>query len=177
MEEAKFSHTGSIGDVIASIPAMKQYHKTTGRKIVLHLISGVPAHYYEGATHPTKNSDGEMVMLNSQVIEMMKPLFLAQDFIEDVVESTIDVPDSVRLHAIRESFVGMPSFSINRWYFYVFPDLACDLSVPWLQVPDAETDFAKGKIIITRTERYQNGADYSFLKPYEDNLIFSGTLS
>lgn len=176
MTTAKASHSGSIGDTLAAIPAMREYYRQTGKKIVLHLIKGVPAFYYEGATHPTRDEKTkEMVMLNSQAIEMVKPLFLAQDFIEDVVEVTEDVPDSLRLHAIRESFVGMPSFSINRWYFYIYPDLTCDLSKVWMQVPDSEKDFAKGKIVITRTERYQNNADYSFLKPYEDDLVFSGT--
>jgi hypothetical protein len=81
------------------------------------------------------------------------------------------------LCAFRDTYVGMPSFSINRWYFYVFPDLACDLSNVWLSVPDAEKDFAKGKIMITRSERYLNPTiNYSFLKPYEDDLIFCGTM-
>jgi len=59
----------------------------------------------------------------------------------------------------------------------VYPDLTCDLSKVWLTVPDAEKDLAKGKIIITRSERYRNESiDYSFLKPYEDDLLFCGTM-
>lgn len=175
MQTAKFSHTGSIGDCLAAIPAMRQYYRLTGKKIILYLISGVRAVYYEGATHPTVNEKNEMVMLNSKAIEMMKPLFMAQDFIEDVIETTEDITGAIRLHQFRETYTGLPAFSINRWYFYAFPDLTCDLSGVWMTIPGTDKDFAKGKIIITRTERYQNGADYSFLKPYEDDLIFSGT--
>jgi len=73
--------------------------------------------------------------------------------------------------------VGMPALSINRWYFYVFPDMACDLSEVWIDVPDSEIDLARGKILVTRSERYRNDRiDYSFLKPYEDEIMFCGTM-
>jgi cellulose synthase/poly-beta-1,6-N-acetylglucosamine synthase-like glycosyltransferase len=155
---------------------MKEYHRKTGKKVILYLVSGIPAFYYEGAVHPTKSEDGTSVMLNQKMIDMMIPLLKEQPFIEDVkiwVDEKIEVP----LGTFRDTYVGMPSFSINRWYFYVFPDLACDLSGVWLNVPDAEKDLAKGKIMITRSERYLNPAiNYSFLKPYEDDLIFCGTM-
>jgi hypothetical protein len=173
---ATFSHTGNVGDCWASIPAMKEYHRKTGRKIVLYLEKDIPAYYYEGAVHPTKSDDGKQVMLNQKMIDMMTPLLKVQPFIEDVktwVDEKIEVP----LGAFRDTYVGMPSFSINRWYFYVYPDLACDLTGVWLTVPDAEKDLAKGKIIITRSERYLNPSiNYSFLKPYEDDLVFCGTM-
>lgn len=171
-----FSHNGNIGDVWASIPTMREYYRKTGNKVKLYLEKDVPASYYEGAIHPTKSEDGKMVMLNNKMIDMMIPLLKAQDFIEDVFiweDQDIDVP----LAAFRDTYVGLPAFSINRWYFYVYPDLACDLSEVWLQVPDAEKDFAKGKIVITRSERYQNnGIGYEFLKEYEDELLFCGTM-
>lgn len=172
---ATFSHNGNIGDVFAAIPAMREYHKKTGKKIILYLEKDVKAFYYEGATHPTK-TDGGNVMLNQQVIDMMKPLLMAQDFMEDV-KTWVDERVETNLSEFRNTYVGMPNFSINRWIFYVYPDLACDLSGVWMQVPDAEKDFAKGKIIITRSERYNNDrTDYSFLKQFEDDLIFSGTM-
>jgi hypothetical protein len=155
---------------------MKEYHRKTGKKIMLYLEKDIPAVYYEGAVHPTKSDDGKQVMLNQKMIDMMIPLLKEQPFIEDVKTwsgEKIDVP----LGTFRDTYVGMPSFSINRWYFYVFPDLACDLSGVWLNVPDSDKDFAKGKIMITRSERYLNpGINYSFLKPYEDDLIFCGTM-
>lgn len=176
METTSFLHTGNIGDSWASIPVMKEYHKQTGKKVILYLEKDHPAEYYQGAVHPTKNSAGDLVMLNQQMIDMMTPLFKAQSFIEDVKVWDKE-PVHVDLNKIRTTFVGMPSFSLNRWYFYVFPDLACDLSGIWLEVPNAEKDLAKGKIIVTRSERYLNPRiDYSFLKPYEDDIIFCGTM-
>ena len=171
-----FLHPGNIGDCWASIPAMREYYNHTGKKIKLYLVSGQNANYYDGAMHPTKDEKGINVMLNDKMIEMMIPLLLKQPFIEEVKIWEQEKWD-IDLGMIRDTDVGMPNFSINRWYFYVWADLACDLSEVWLEVPDAEKDFAKGKILITRSERYLNeNADYSFLKPYEDDILFAGTM-
>lgn len=176
METTSFSHPGNIGDCWAAIPAMNAYYKKTGKKIMLYLVNGHRAEYYEGATHPTKNEAGEMVMLNLKMIEMMIPLLKEQECIADV-KVWADKEITVNLGDIRNTYVGMPAFSINRWYFYPFPDLSCDLSGKWLTVPDAEKDIAKDKIIITRSERYRiESIDYSFLKPYEDDCLFCGTM-
>lgn len=170
-----FLHSGNSGDTVSAIPAMREFYRKTGIKPILYLRKGVPAFYYEGAVHPVKQ-DGVCVMLNDQMIQMLTPLLKAQSFFEDIREWT-DEEIGCDLDQIRETYVGMPGLSINRWYFYVYPDLACDLSNPWLEVPDSDKDLAKGKIIITRTERYTNPhINYSFLKPYEDELIFSGTM-
>jgi hypothetical protein len=176
METTAFSHPGNIGDTWSSTPAMNEYYKKTGKKIMLYLVNGHRAEYYEGATHPTKNSEGEFVMLNEKMIEMMIPLLKQQECIADV-KMWDNEEIVVNLGDIRNTYVGMPNFSINRWYFYAFPDLSCDLSGVWLNVPDAEKDIAKNKIIITRSERYRNELiDYSFLKPYEDDCLFCGTM-
>lgn len=176
METTSFLHAGTIGDCWAAIPAMREFTRKTGKKIFLYLQKDHPATYYEGATHPTKNADGEMVMLNQAMIDMMIPLLKAQPFIEDC-KAWENEKIQLDLNEIRKTYVGMPGLSINRWYFYVNPDLSCDLSGVWLHVPDSEKDLARGKIIITRSERYNNEAiDYSFLKPYEDELLFCGTM-
>lgn len=182
MKITSFSHTGNIGDVWASIPAMRQHFINTGKKIDLYLFKNVPALYYEGAVHPTKDDTGTNVMLNQKMIDMMTPLLKAQSFINEVYSvdhsEYDDYKSKIKVHLewFRENNIGLPNFSINRWYFYVFPDLTCDLSGEWLEVPRIITDIARGKILITRSERYTNPmVDYSFLKPYEDDLVFCGT--
>lgn len=172
-----FSHTGSLGDCVGSIPAMNTYYEKTGKKIILYLIKDRPFEYHiEGIIHSTKNKEGEAVLLNEQVINMLIPLLNEQECIEDA-RIWVDEKIDYALEKFRDTNVGMPNTSINRWFFYAFPDLACDLSKEWLTVPDTDKDLAKGKIIITRTERYQNEwINYFFLKKYEDELIFSGTM-
>lgn len=170
-----FLHDGNAGDVIASIPAMNEYARITGSKIILYLTNGQRAVYYSGATHPTLNSNGEMCMLNEKMIFMLSPLLKAQDFISDVKIHNGEKID-VDLNAIRKTNVGMPNFCISRWYFYVYPDLACDTSKQWLFVSDTDKDFAKNKIIVSRTERYLNpNINYCFLKKYESDILFIGT--
>ena len=175
MESLTFLHTGSIGDCWAAIPAMKQASLVSGKKVILYLEKDREAFYYEGATHPTRDAENKFVMLNETVINMMIPLFMAQPFIEDV-RIWNNEPVNFDLNKIRDTYVGMPSFSINRWYFYVYPNLACDLTKQWMEVPDAEVDLAKGKIIVTRSERYQNEyINYKFLEKYKDEVLFCGT--
>jgi|SRR6185369_6874974 len=174
---SNFLSSGNAGDAIGALPAIREFYRKTGIKPTLYLRKGVEAFYYEGAVHPVKDPETQKnVMLNQKMIDMLIPLLKSQSFLEDV-KTYADEEIGCDLDQIRETNVGMPGLSLNRWYFYVYPDLACDLSKPWLEVPDAEKDLAKGKIIITRTERYTNpNIDYSFLKPYEDELIFSGTM-
>ncbi|PWT75781.1 MAG: hypothetical protein C5B59_07975 [Bacteroidetes bacterium] len=176
---ATFLHDGTIGDVWAAIPAMRTYWEKTGRKIILYLTKDRPAEYYFGSDHPTKE-DGKMVMLNQKMIDMMRPLLKAQSFISDVLPREVDAQEPrimIDLNMIRMTNIGMPNGSINRWYFQVLPDMSRDLTKPWLEVPDTGIDYATDKILINRTERYLNpNLDYGFLRDYQDECVFMGTM-
>lgn len=171
-----FLHDGTIGDIWASLPAIKEYYKKTGKKAIVYLTEGQRAVYYDGATHPTQDKDGVMVMLNRAVIHMVIPLLKSQEYIADAKVHE-DELIHIDLNKIRQTFVNQPYHSLSRWYFYVYPDLACDLSKQYIYVPDSEIDLAKGKIIIGRTERYLNQKiNYYFLKNYDPNdFLFVGT--
>lgn len=172
-----FLHHGNIGDVHSAIPAMREQARQINGKINLYLKADQPAEYYKGATHPTRNESGEFVCLNLKMIEMMIPLYKAQSFINEVKLWEGEKIDW-DLNVIRVVNVGMPHTNISRWYFYIIPNLTCDLSKASLDVPDSEKDLAKGKILINRTERYHCGdhMDFSILKPYEDDCLFIGTM-
>lgn len=171
-------HFGTIGDVIASIPAMRQAHKLTGKMIVLYLMKNTPAKYYQENIHPTRDENGKEVFLNQDMIDMMIPFFKAQSFMKDVLVHEEGQHIDLDLNMITKTFVNQPYHSLAKWYFYCYPDLTCDLSIPYIDIPDTDVDFGtKGKLIVARTARYNNDKiDYSFLKRYEDNLIFSGTM-
>lgn len=175
-QTTSFLHNGSIGDVWAAIPAIKKYYEFRKRKATLYLVNGQKAFYYEGATHPTTDPQtGDMVMLNEKMINMMIPLLKAQECIYDA-KVWGNQPIQIDLNKMRETFVNMPYGDISRWQFYTWPELACDLSEVWLTAPGTERDFAKGKIIVTRTERYLNPhISYRFLKKYEKDILFCGT--
>lgn len=167
-------HSGNLGDTLAALPALKEFNAKTGKKIIFYLVIGQKAFYYKGAKHPVKDTGGDNVMLNKYMFDMAKPLLMKQPFIEDVREWKGEEVE-INLDIIRETFVNMPYGSISRWYFYIYPDLACDLADKWLTVPSTKKDLAKRKIIINRTQRYLNPLiDYKFLKKYEEHLIFAG---
>lgn len=170
-----FLHDGTIGDVWASLASIREYHKKTGKKAIMYLTNGQAALYYEGATHPTRNSEGVQVMLNEEMINMIIPLLRVQPYIEDAKIHN-EEPIHIDLNTIRHTFINMPNHMLSRWYFYVRPDLACNLAEEYISVPHTNKDFASGKVIVARTERYQNpDINYSFLKDYEKDLIFAGT--
>jgi len=60
-EKITFLHPGNIGDCWAAIPAMREYYRKTGKKITVLLEKDRRAEYYEGATHPTKDENGNQV--------------------------------------------------------------------------------------------------------------------
>ena len=116
--------------------------------------------------------------MNATVLGMMKPLLETQDYIAGVhawkgEQITVDL-DHMRENAIT----SMPYGSITRWPFHVWPDMQCDLSIPWLKVNPKRWTVHKGvvnKIIINRTSRYRNeGIHYWFLKQYQAEMIFAG---
>lgn len=175
MIKNKFAHFGNCGDVLASLPAIKEFYKKTKIKPILYLVKDHPAIYYEGCVHPIKDDKGNHVSLNETMVKMLIPLLKEQDYLEDVKEWDGEEID-FNLSKIRDTNVNCPYGDLRRWYFYIFPELACDLSKKYLYVPDALKNLAKEKIIVCRTERYLNEKiDYSFLKPYENDIVFAGT--
>lgn len=123
--------------------------------------------------HPIK-FEGEQVSMNERMFNFLRPLFLAQEFIEDfrIWEGE---PIDYDMDALKETFLVMPYGSLNRWLLYVFPELSCDLSDRWIS---ADLKFDKRvceKICITRTSRWRNHLiSYFFLKEFRDELLFLG---
>ena len=71
----------------------------------------------------------------------------------------------------QERYTNQPRGSLNRWFNYVFPQMASDLSQPYLNVKAKKND----KIIINFTQRYRNHLiNYFFLKEHQDKLVFAG---
>ncbi len=171
----KFAHFGNTGDVICSLPALREFYNKFKVKPILYLVINHPAVYYEGCIHPIKDENGKHVSLNEAMANFLIPLIKEQEYIEDC-KIYVDEEIDANLSFIRDTNVNCPYGDLRRWYFYVFPNLACDLSKQYIHVPDSEKDLAKGRIIVCRTERYLNEKrSYSFLKEHEDKLLFAGT--
>jgi len=173
-------HFANLGDAIAALPAIKKYYELTKLKVIFCQVVNQPAQYYQGAVHPTVNNEGVNVCINDEGFAMMKPLLESQEYIhkaEKYEGQHIDIDfDLIR----GKIFVGMPNLMIQSWIMYAYPDLACDLSKPWLFLPEIKNHPIKkqvsGKIILNFTQRYRSEPiDYFFLKRYAPDLIFAGT--
>lgn len=168
-----FKTSSPAGDLISILPAVKRAYEKTGKPCIIYQRLNMIGGGYNGAIHPYKDEEGNDVCMPESVFNMMRPLLISQPYIEDFIvfegqEHIYDV-DKIRL----ETFTNQPQGLINRWIFYAFPDLACDLSKAWLNAP-RETSY-ENKIIVNFTERYRNNfVNYFFLRKYEKDIIFAG---
>ena len=176
----RVKHSVNLGDLYAAMGCLKKYHDITQRKLIVSQVVGTIAAYYPGAEHPTKNADGVAVCMNDQMWDMVKPLIESQDYIhsfEKYEGQKIDLDfDTIR----GRTNVNLPHGALQNWLSFAYPDLAFDISKPWIflngDCPPKIKQQVQGKVIINFTERYRNHLmDYFFLKNYMPDLIFSGT--
>jgi len=176
----RIKHFANIGDIVATLGAVKKYWELTGRKVIFTQQVNQLAQYYPGAVHPTVNDQGQNVSVNDKMFEMMKPLVESQEYIHSF-EKYEGQSIHLDFDVIRgKTFVNLPHGPIQGWIPIAFPDLSFDLSKPWIFLDDkCPTKIKKqvrGKIILNFTERYRaNLIDYYFLKNYMPELIFAGT--
>lgn len=167
-------HLANFGDIVAVMAGLKKVSESLGKKVVFYQWLDVQAQYYQGAVHPIKDDNGKMVCMNQTTFDMVKPLMLSQDYIED-----FKVWKGERVHVdldiIRNKlFVNLPHGAIQSWIMYAYPDMACDLSKSWIKVKPSRK--YKNKIILNFTERYRNTMiSYFFLKEHQEDLVFTGT--
>jgi hypothetical protein len=169
----KFKTSSPAGDLLSMLAGIQQLTKEIGKKAIIYQRLNMTGVGYNGAIHPFKNDIGDEVAMNEYMFHVMRPLLIEQDYIEDYIiydgqEYNYDL-DKARL----EIFTNQPHGSINRWIFYVYPQMSCDLSKAWLDVPQSVGKIEK--LIINFTYRYRNSViDYSFLKKYQDYILFAG---
>lgn len=169
-------HSFNMGDLLSTLPGIRHICKKSGNQATIYQQLNLRGEYYPGATHPLKDGEGIQVCFNPYMFDMAKPLIEYQSYIKSLKEWKGEDTD-LNFDLIRsQCFVNLPYGSINRWTWYLYPDMACDLSDKWLEVPKKEDKRTLGKIIINRTERYQNWLiNYFFLKEYGKDVVFAGT--
>lgn len=161
------------GDLISFLSGLRQIFLDTGRKSILYHRLNMIGGSYEGAEQPYEDEEKNPVCFNKYTFDMMRPLLLAQEYIEDYIvftgqEHEIDF-DKIRL----SHFTNQPKGSLNRYPSYVFPQMNANLADIWVKVPWEE--FYGDKVVINFTQRNRNHfINYFFLKPHEEHLIFAG---
>ena len=158
-----FLHYGHLGDVINSLPVIKELSKTNKCNLFLQIHKKIPSHVVS-RDHPF----GE-VYLSENSANRMLPLLKKQKFIDEVKIYNNEEID-IDLNFFRQLPINFNIDSV-RWYFHltgIFPDL----SKSYLEVN--ESDKFKNFIVILRSLRRQNKyINYKFINSYK-NLVFIG---
>lgn len=195
MQYLSYRHVVNLGDLISVLPGIKHLYKQTGKKAIVYQQLNRPGEYYIGAQHPTVNEKGEMVCFSQKMLDMMYPLLVSQEYIEDFIVYVGEKVD-YDLDVVRQQiYCGAPHFPLHKWTWMAYPEMACDLSASWIDAQPSDCIFmntidgeprwwqaAKGeqhnRIIINLTDRYRNyNINYFFLKQFEKDLVFAGTES
>jgi len=190
MKTLTYLHNCNAGDLICALAGIKEAYRKYGKKAIICQQLDIPGNYMPGLVHSVKDDNGVQVTMNRKMFDMVRPLLLAQEYVEDfqvytdqkididltiirewVDASTPDAPVRIRK---PQQFVGIPNGALPGWTMLAYPVMACDISQPWIEVPLGVS--LVGAILINRTERYKNNSiNYHFLKDYENNLVFVGT--
>jgi hypothetical protein len=173
MEFVRYKTSSPAGDLISYLPGIRQIYMDKGKKAVIYQRLDMIGGSYSGSLHPFSNEFGDPVCMPQGMFDMLRPLLLSQEYIEDFIVYTgqeIDIDmDKIRL----EIFTNQPKGSLNRWPAYAFPNMATDLSEIWIEM-NKRYDYS-GKAILNYTQRHRNySISYFFLKKYEPDLIFAG---
>ena len=176
MESLSCKHSYAGGDLITLLPGLRKIYHETGKKWTIYQQIDFEAFYYENAIHSTFSEQGRAVTMSRKHFEMMKPLIEAQEYIESFTEWE-GQETTLNMDKTRDSrAIPLPYGQLHHLPFLIAPELNCDLSDRWIDVPREKKDFLYHKILINRTERYNNPyAHYFFLKEFESDIVFTGT--
>ena len=172
-EFISYKSSSPSGDLISFMAGIKEMYKKTGKRGIVYQRLGMPGISYAESIHPFQNTEGEPICMNEYMFNHLRPLLLSQEYIEDYKiytgEEVFFDFDLIRL----ARYTNQPKGSLNRYFNYVFPQMASDISKSWLEV-ELNNDYSD-KIVINYTQRHRNHIlNYFFLKPYQDRIIFSG---
>lgn len=146
-----FKHSGTLGDIIYSLPIVK--HRGGG-EFYLHLnqIDWVVKHYYGGTPDPFHQG-----RMTQEDYEFMKDFMEAQSYITkfSVLDpAATEITDN--LDRFRTLFTGHPGNYVDIYSqtFRVPQDQWATLrNTPWLSVPEAKTIEGKS-YVINRSQRW-----------------------
>ena len=158
-----FLHYGHLGDIINSLPVIKELSKDKKCILYIQKEKPIPKHVVS-KDHPF----GSVYLSKNSILKML-PLLKNQKYLEKV-----EIYENQNIDIDLNFFRNLPiNFNIDsvRWYFHLtgcFPDL----SENYLEV-EQHSKF-KDYLVIMRSLRRQNQfIDYSFLSNYK-NIVFIG---
>jgi len=167
--EVTFNHSGNLGDVIYSLPAIKYYCESKNVKATLFIHLNQPSNF-TAEQHPLGN-----VMMNQKMFDMAYPLLSSLPYIKNVIAYDKESIPKIDfdLDLFRKECVNLSAGNISQWLCIPHPELRPNLFEPSIILPKTNENY----IIVNRSARYQNlFVDYSILEDYE-NIYFVGVES
>ena len=163
-KEISFIHYGHLGDIINSLPLIREISKNKTCNLYIQLKKKIPERFRINDTHPF----GEYY-LTSHSVKKMLPLLKKQPFLKkvDIYKSqSIDI----NLNIFRDLPINFNMDSV-RWYFHL-AGVHADLSKPYI-ISKGHKKFKKNIVIIRSLRRQNIYINYKFLKFYK-NVLFIG---
>lgn len=162
-KEVSFLHSGHLGDVINSLPLIKEISKKKICKLYIEVEKPLPK-IKNILNHPSGN-----YFINNNSAKKLLPLLKSLKYLNKVDiynKQKIDI----NLNFFREMSLNFNIDSV-RWYFHL-TGIHADLTKPYVQAKKNEK--YKNSIVIMRSLRRQNPLiNYNFLNKYK-NLLFLG---
>lgn len=160
-KKLSFIHSGHLGDLIYSLPVVKEISKT--HLCNFYIKTNVKSNAVN-INHPLGD-----VFINDKTAEMLLPLLKKQSFIKKVLlykHENIDV----NLDFFRKVPINF-FFHSSRWYSHL-TGIHFDMNHPVLEINKHK--IITNKIVIVRSKRYRNKfINYKFLNN-EKNIVFLG---
>jgi len=163
--EISFLHSGHLGDIINSLPLIKEISKNKKCNLFIESNKLIPLHA-QNLDHPF----GKYYLSESSVKKIL-PLLSKQNYLKRV-DIFKDQKIDVNLNLFRELTINFNIDSV-RWYFHI-TGIHAELDVPYLT--NVGFHEIKEKIVIIRAKRRRNYLiNYNFLKNY-NNVLFLGLI-
>lgn len=172
MSTLEIKHSGQLGDIIYSLPAMRSLAARLGcTQLRLFIPNDKVAHHAPGLNHVGGN-----LMVSQAMFDFIAPLLRSQPYIESTnYVPEIQIPASaVDFDIIRGGLLNLSAGNIKDYYLKAF-GLMTPMIQPWIYVPDASLN-QQFDIVVGRSTRYLNVAiDYRLLNQTQLSVGFIGT--
>ena len=152
-----FKHSGDIGDLIYSLPVLRNF--------------GGGTLYLNPHGLSTNKPDGTKSGFNSKLIEILKPLLMEQYYIKDVVPWNDDKVDvDVDIDYFRSQ--GNVSNNLCHKILNAFSVPFSETEIPWISCKPKKI----ASCVVARSFRYRDkNMDYSvILDEFKDDVVFVG---
>ena len=152
-----FKHSGRLGDILYSMPLVKQLAELQDTSADYYVSSDIPARLGKDVFHPSLE-----VMVNSNLYDYIEPLLSRQIYLNRILHvPTLAIPrDAIDLDQFKTSGLNLKAGLIYGWYRKAF-GVSFPLEAPWISVDCSVEDAEIAKdsevsVLVGRTTRFCN---------------------